>query len=110
MKKLDLIKNVLDNEVVDYLDALDCFESFFSGETSFIFEIDGVEYEANVSMEARYNLTKEYEVDEYGNRYNMGTSKELRNYQFEIIDLFDWENERYLIEDGKVSEELEEAA
>ncbi len=110
MKKLDLIKMRLDNEVVDYLDACDCFESYFSEETNICIEIDGIEYDALVAIEARFNQTNEYETDDYGNRYYMGTSKDIRSYQFEIIDLYDFENERYLIEGKKMSKELEEAA
>ena len=107
MKKLDLIRMRLDSEVVDYLDACDCFDSYFSEEANIGIEIDGVEYDALVSIEARFNLHKEYETDDYGNRYNMGTSRELKSYQFEVIDLYDFENERYLIEGRKVSKELQ---
>lgn len=110
MNKLDMINNVLDNEVLEYLEESDCFESRLNIETSIDFESDGVDYEATVSIQASFKLTKEYETDDYGNRYNMGTSRELRNYQFEIIDLLDLENGRYLIEGKKMSKELEEAA
>jgi len=110
MKKLDRIKMALDAEVIDYIEDCDCFDSYFSDDAEFEITIDGVEYSATVSIEAHFNLTKEYETDDYGNRYYMGTSKDLKSYQFEIIDLFDWQDERYLIEGKKMSKELEEAA
>lgn len=110
MKKLDRIKMALDAEVIDYIEDCDCFDSYFSDDAEFEITIDGVEYSATVSIEAHFRLTKEYETDEYGNRYNMGTSKELRDYNFDIVDLYDWENECYLIEGKKMSKELEEAA
>ena len=110
MTKLDLIRNVLDNEVKEYLEASDCFESRFNIETDLDFESDGIDYEAKVSIQAKFQLTKEYETDDCGNRHNMGTSRELVNYQYEIIDLLDLESGRYLIEDKNMSKELEEAA
>lgn len=110
MNKLNRIKMVLDAEVVEHLENCESYGSHYRDDAEFCIKVDGVEYSANVSISASFQLTKEYETDEYGNRYNMGTSKELKNYQYEIIDLYDWEDDCYLIEDNKMSKELEEAA
>ena len=110
MKKLERIKMVLDAEVIEFLENCESYGSYFSDDAEFCIKVDGVEYSANVSIKASFQLTKEYESDEYGNKYNMGTSKELKNYQYEIIDLYDWEEDCYLIEDKKMANELEGAA
>ncbi|MBO4551512.1 MAG: hypothetical protein J5733_12345 [Bacteroidaceae bacterium] len=107
MKKLDLIKNVLDNEVLDYLESETPDDTHIEVETNICFEED-VEYDALVRIEASFNYIPDYITDDYGNRHDE-SRYELKNYHFEIIDLYDFENERYLIQGGKVSKELEEA-
>jgi len=99
MKKLDVLKNILDNEVHEYLERESPDTTDIDVETSIDFE-DDVEYEATVHIEAKYKYVSDYITDDYGNRHNE-SYHELVNYKFDIIDLIDIENDCYLIEDGK---------
>ena len=108
MKKLDTIKMLLDNAVLEYLDGIRPNDTFIVEETTLDFEGD-VEYEANVRITAKFNFVSDYITDEYGNR-NDESTYELVNHQFEIIDLIDLKNDCYLIEGKKMSEEIKEAA
>ena len=99
MNKLDRIKNVLDCEVLEYLDSESPNTDFIEVETDICFE-DEVEYEATVRINAEYRLNRDYITDEYGNRHDESTY-ELRNYQYDIIDLYDFGKECFIIKDGK---------
>jgi len=99
MNKLDRIKNVLDNEVLEYLESEVPTREHVDVETNICFEED-VEYDARVRIKADFRLVRDYITDDYGNRH-YESRYDLKNYEFDIIDLIDIENDCYIIEDGE---------
>lgn len=99
MTKLDRIKNVLDCEVLEYLNSEEPTREHIDVETNICFEED-VEYDAHVRIRADFRRVRDYITDEYGNRHDE-TYFDLKDYQYDIIDLIDIDNDRYIIEDGE---------
>jgi len=99
MKKLDVLKNILDNEVLEYLESECPTSEHIEVETNICFEDDG-EYDARVRISADFRYVSDYITDDYGNRHDE-SHYELKNYEFDIIDLIDIDNDCYIIEEGK---------
>ena len=99
MTKLDRIKNVLDCEVLEYLNSEEPTREHIDVETNICFEED-VEYDARVRIRADFRRVRDYITDEYGNRHDE-TYFDLKDYQYDSIDLIDIDNDRYIIEDGE---------
>lgn len=99
MNKLDRIKNVLDNEVLEYLNSEEPNREHVDVETNICFEED-VEYDARVRIKADFRYIRDYITDEYGNKHDE-SYWDLKNYEFDIIDLIDIDNDCYIIEDGE---------
>ena len=100
MRQLDLIKDQLDDEVLNYVDAWPAENSYEESETEFsIIGDDGNEYEVTVTITARFNFREDSMTDDYGNRVSLGREVEVRGYDYKVKDLWDCESGKCLIDE-----------
>ena len=99
MRDLDTIKNVLKSKVSEYLESCCSEDEFLSKDIEFDVIVNGVNFSATVSVNGRFSFEPFYEGDKF-----MGNECTLDTFDFEIKDLWDAENEEYMIEDYKTIE------
>lgn len=102
MRLLDFIKDQINDEVLEYVSEWPAENSYETSETNLtIIADDGRKFDVTVEIKARFNFTEDWITDDYGRRVSLGKEVEVRDYDYEVKDIWDCEKGRYITDVNK---------